>query len=282
MDFSGTRIVVDCANGATYSIAPSVFAELGATVIPISVSPNGLNINLDCGSTKPAALQAAVKAHEADLGVAFDGDGDRVIMVDHRGEVVDGDELLFIIAQDRLRSGSLSGAVVGTLMTNLGLEAALNSLGIALIRTKVGDRYIMECLHAQGLTLGGEGSGHLICLDRTTTGDGIVSALQVMTAMAQSGRSLQELKSGMHKYPQLMVNVPMDCKFDLTSCAPVQEAIRDAEDQLGNKGRVLLRPSGTEPLVRVMVEGQDVEKVSILAKELAAVVKNAISTGVHA
>jgi phosphoglucosamine mutase len=277
VNFSGIKIVTDCANGATYHIAPSVFAELGATVLPMATAPDGLNINLDCGSTKPAALQEAVKFHGADLGIAFDGDGDRVIMIDHLGEVVDGDELLFIIARDRKRIGKLNGAVVGTLMSNLGLEIALSELGIVLHRTKVGDRYIMERLLAENLTLGGEGSGHIICLDRTTTGDGIVSALQVLTAMLQSGCTLHELKAGISKCPQFMINVPLVRKIDLNQCTPVQDAIREAEMQLGNWGRVLLRSSGTEPLIRVMVEGNDATKINLLAQRLAAVVSEAVS-----
>ncbi len=277
VDFSSLKIVLDCANGATYHIAPNVFTELGATVIPLAAEPNGLNINLDCGSTKPKALQTAVKQHGADLGVAFDGDGDRVIMVDHLGEEVDGDELLFIIARDRLRAGRLAGAVVGTLMSNLGLEVALNELGIALLRSKVGDRYVMERLLQDKLTLGGESSGHIICLDRTTTGDGIVSALQVLVAMVQSGKSLHELKLGMSKYPQIMINVPLSKKVDLGACAPVQTAVREAESQLGSRGRVLLRPSGTEPVVRVMVEGADEAKVKTLAQNIADVVRDAVS-----
>lgn len=277
MNFSGMKIIVDCANGATYHIAPSVFTEVGATVIPIGVNPDGLNINLNCGSTKITALQEAVRVHHADLGIAFDGDGDRVIMVDHYGEVVDGDELLFVIAQDRLRTGHLPGVVVGTLMTNLGLELALNELGIVLHRTKVGDRYIQEYLFENNLTLGGEGSGHIICLDRTTTGDGIISALQVLATMCRTEKSLSELKSGMSKYPQFMINVPTGRKIDLGRCTPVQEAVRDVENQLAGKGRVLLRPSGTEPVVRVMVEGADATRVSALAHDLATVVSEAVS-----
>jgi phosphoglucosamine mutase len=277
VNFSGIKIVMDCANGATYHIAPNVFTELGATVLPIAAAPNGLNINLDCGSTKPVALQDAVKFHGADLGIAFDGDGDRVIMVDHLGEVVDGDELLFIIARDRKRIGKLNGAVVGTLMSNLGLEIALSKLEIFLHRTKVGDRYIMERLLAENLNLGGEGSGHIICLDRTTTGDGIVSALQILTAMLQSGCNLHELKAGMSKYPQFMINVPLVRKIDLNHCISVQDAIREAEMQLGNRGRVLLRSSGTEPVIRVMVEGHDAAKINLLARSLAAVVSEAVS-----
>ncbi len=282
LSFSDFKIVVDCANGATYHIAPSVFTELGATVVPINVTPDGLNINLDCGSTKPAALQKAVTEHRADLGIAFDGDGDRVIMVDHHGEIVDGDELLFIIAKDRLNAGYPPGTIVGTLMSNLGLEVALNGLGLGLHRTKVGDRYILEHLQAEGLTIGGEGSGHIICLDKTSTGDGIISALQIMTAMRRSNSSLHELKSGMNKYPQCMVNVPMTHRMDLNRCDPVQKAIREVQGQLGSKGRVLLRPSGTEPVVRVMVEGENATEVTTIAKDLAAVVRGAIALEVRA
>jgi phosphoglucosamine mutase len=255
-----------------------VFTELGATVIPLAAVPDGLNINLECGSTKPFALQKAVKEQGADLGIAFDGDGDRVIMVDHLGEIVDGDELLFVIAKDHLRVGTvLGGAVVGTLMSNLGLEIALKELGLTMHRVQVGDRYIMDRLVADNLILGGEGSGHIICLDKTTTGDGIISALQVLTAMLHSGASLHELKSGMSKYPQCMINVKLRRKTDLSHCSTVQNAVRDAELQLGNMGRVLLRPSGTEPVVRVMVEGADVTRVNFLAQALASVVKEAVS-----
>ena len=273
---AGMKIVVDCANGATYHIAPDVFDELGATVIPLSATPNGLNINLDCGSTRPANLRAAVLEQNADLGIAFDGDGDRVIMVDQRGEVLDGDELLFIITRDRLRSGSRFGAVVGTLMSNLGLELALRALGLDLLRAKVGDRYVMERLLAENLILGGENSGHIICLDRTTTGDGIVSALQVLAAMLHTGRSLHELKAGMTKYPQIMINVSVTGDVDLHR-TPIVEAIRAIETQLGDTGRVLLRPSGTEPVVRVMVEGADASAVERHARELASTVRDTLS-----
>ncbi|HNW78166.1 MAG TPA: phosphoglucosamine mutase [Candidatus Competibacteraceae bacterium] len=273
---AGMKIVVDCANGATYHIAPDVFDELGATVIPLSATPNGLNINLDCGSTRPANLRAAVLEQNADLGIAFDGDGDRVIMVDQRGEVLDGDELLFIITRDRLRSGSRFGAVVGTLMSNLGLELALRALGLDLLRAKVGDRYVMERLLAENLILGGENSGHIICLDRTTTGDGIVSALQVLAAMLHTGRSLHELKAGMSKYPQIMINVSVTGEVDLHR-PPIVEAIRAIEAQLGDTGRVLLRPSGTEPVVRVMVEGADTSTVERHARELAGIVRDTLS-----
>ena len=273
---AGLKIVVDCAHGATYHIAPSVLSEMGATVIPIGAAPNGFNINLDCGSTKPAVLCATVKEQGADLGIAFDGDGDRVIMVDHRGEALDGDELLFIIARDRLRTGSRFNAVVGTLMTNLGLEVALRALGLALHRAKVGDRYVMECLQAEKLILGGEGSGHIICLDRTTTGDGIISALQVLSAMLQSGKSLHDLKVGMNKYPQTLINVSVTGQVDLQRRL-IQEAVRAVDMQLGDNGRVLLRASGTEPVVRVMVEGVDAGVVERHARDLAHVVRDTLS-----
>jgi phosphoglucosamine mutase len=273
---AGMKIVVDCAHGATYYVAPSVFNELGATVIPLGVAPDGLNINQDCGSTHPAVLCEAVRQQNADLGVALDGDGDRIIMVDDRGEILDGDELLFIIARDRLRAGSRFNAVVGTLMTNLGLEMALRALGLELRRAKVGDRYVLEQMLAENLLLGGESSGHIICLDRTSTGDGIVSALQILSAMLRSGKSLHDLKAGMSKYPQTLINVSVAGRVDLER-APIQEAVRAAESQLGDYGRVLLRPSGTEPVVRVMVEGADVGAVERHARELAAVVRDTLS-----
>ena len=273
---AGLKIALDCAHGATYHVAPSVLNELGATVIPMGVEPDGLNINLDCGSTRPALLRDLVQQQGADLGIAFDGDGDRVIMVDHRGEVLDGDELLFIIARDRLRTGSRFNAVVGTLMTNLGLEIALRALGLDLRRAKVGDRYVMEGLLAENLILGGENSGHIICLDRTTTGDGIISALQVLSAMLQSGKSLHDLKAGMSKYPQILINVSVTGEVDLRRPA-IQDAVRAVEAQLGDHGRVLLRPSGTEPVVRVMVEGADAGVVERHARELAGVVRETLS-----
>lgn len=273
----GMKIVVDCANGATYHVAPNVLDELGAEVIPIGVEPDGLNINQDCGSTKPASIRETVLAQGADLGIALDGDGDRLIMVDHQGEVVDGDELLFIIARSRQESDQLRGTVVGTLMSNLGLELALKARQIPFARAKVGDRYVMELLQETGGVLGGESSGHIICLDRTTTGDGIVSALQVLTTMAQTGKSLHELKSGMTKYPQHMINVPVARKVDLDGAVPVQQAVAAAEVRMNGRGRVLLRPSGTEPVVRVMVEGEDEAAVLREASELAAVVEASFS-----
>ena len=273
---AGLKIIVDCAHGATYHVAPSVLNELGATVIPMGVTPDGLNINLDCGSTKPALLCEAVKQQGADLGIALDGDGDRVIMVDHRGEILDGDDLLFIIARDRLRTGSRFNAIVGTLMTNLGLEMGLRALGLDLHRVKVGDRYVLERLLADHLILGGENSGHIICLDRTTTGDGIISALQVLAAMLHSEKNLHDLKAGMTKYPQVLINVSVNGAVDLNR-PPIQEAVRAVESQLGDHGRVLLRPSGTEPVVRVMVEGPDAGQVERHARELAGILRDTLS-----
>jgi len=272
LSLKGLTVVVDCANGATYNVAPSVFDELGAEVVAIGVEPDGLNINRECGSTHPQRLQKTVLEHQADVGIALDGDGDRVIMVDHRGELVDGDELLYIIAMSRLQGGSLSGSVVGTLMSNLGLEHALLSSNIPFERANVGDRYVLERLNQTSSLIGGESSGHIICLDRTTTGDGIVSALQILAAMAQSGKSLFELKTGMKKYPQLMINVPVSGKVDLEKAATVQAAVRAAEHRMAGRGRVLLRPSGTEPVVRVMVEGEDEQQVRKEAEQLASVV----------
>jgi phosphoglucosamine mutase len=270
------KLVVDCANGATYQVAPSVFRELGAEVVAIGVAPDGLNINRDCGSTRPALLQQAVLEHAADAGIALDGDGDRVIMVDHAGELVDGDELLFIIALERQAAGVLRGGVIGTLMSNLGLEHALQAHNIAFDRANVGDRYVLEMLQQTGRIIGGESSGHIICLDRTTTGDGIVSALQVLQAMRNSGASLHKLKSGMQKYPQRMINVPVRARNDLTTTPAVQAAVASAEQRLAGRGRVLLRPSGTEPVVRVMVEGEDEQQVVQEADRLASVVAAAV------
>jgi len=277
MDFRGLKIVLDCAHGATYHVAPSVFTELGAEVIAIGVDPNGVNINKDCGSTAPDALCKKVKKHQADLGIAFDGDGDRLLMIDHEGNSVDGDELLYIIAQSRRREGTLHGGVVGTVMSNLGLEQALSRAGIFLKRSKVGDRYVLEMLKQDGWLLGGESSGHIICLDRTSTGDGIVSALQVLAEMVITQRSLKELRSGIVKYPQCMVNVRLSSKTDVLSIKRVTDAVKEAESQLAGNGRVLLRPSGTEPLVRVMVEGQDKKVVENIAHNLASVVEQSIN-----
>lgn len=275
ISLGGLKIVVDCAHGATYDIAPKVFDELEANVIAIGVEPDGLNINQDCGSTKPGGLQRAVQEHGADLGVALDGDGDRVILVDHKGEIVDGDEILYIIACAGMDKPEFRRGVVGTLMSNLGLEHALAEKGIRLHRARVGDRYVMEMLQAQGLLLGGESSGHVICLERTTTGDGIVSALQVLAAMVEQGVSLHELKSGMTKYPQTMINVRTEQRFDFSASSEVAASQQEIEAQLDGRGRVLLRASGTEPVVRVMVEGQDADEVSECARYLAQKVETA-------
>lgn len=271
----GVKIVVDCANGATYHVAPDVFDELGAEVVAIGVSPNGLNINDGCGSTQPAAVRAAVLEHGADLGVAFDGDGDRLIMVDGRGEVLDGDELLFIVTEARLRAATLKGGVVGTVMSNFGLEQALRERGVVFERAQVGDRYIMERLLERGWSLGGETSGHLICLDRTTTGDGIVSALQVLGSVRSTGRPLHELKAGMTRYPQTLLNVRVAKRVDVRQLPGVQEAVREADARLEGRGRIVLRPSGTEPLIRVMVEGESESEVEEIARLIAAAVEEA-------
>ena len=276
LSFGGLKIVLDCANGATYHIAPEVFSELGAEVINLAVDPDGLNINQDCGSTAPKALQKAVLEHQADLGIAFDGDGDRIIMVDDHGVLLDGDELLYIIAREQKMRGNALDAVVGTQMSNLGLETALQDLGILLHRVKVGDRYILEKLLADNLSLGGENSGHIICLDKTTTGDGIIAGLQVLAALVQAQQPLSEFKAGMSKYPQHLVNVPITGRAELAGNTRVQQAVRDLENRLGKQGRVLLRPSGTEPVVRVMVEGADESLVHSLAQELATVVQQAL------
>ena len=265
------KLVVDCAHGATYKIAPAVFQELGAQVIAIGCSPDGLNINEGFGATSPEALAARVVQEGADLGIALDGDGDRLVMVDHQGEVVDGDELLLIIALHQQAIGLLTGGVVGTLMSNLGLEVALRDRGIGFARAQVGDRYVVAKLLQEGWRLGGEGSGHILCLDQATTGDGVVSALQVLRAIADQGKTLAELKSAMTKFPQVMINVRA-VSAKVMQDNMVQSAVRDVEAVLGDKGRVLLRPSGTEPLIRVMVEGEDAQQVRRLAEQLAAVV----------
>ncbi len=276
LDFADMRIVIDCANGATYHIAPHVFSEVGAEVVTIGAEPNGLNINDECGATKPEKLAATVLAYRADLGIALDGDGDRLIMVDHKGEIVDGDELIYIIAKSRLDAGQMTGPVVGTLMTNLGMEHGLKQWGIHLVRAKVGDRYVMEMLSEHKGILGGESSGHIICLDKTTTGDGIIAALQIMAEMQSSGKSLHELKSGMQKYPQVLINIKTNKKIRPDTDEGIQKAVQAVEKKLGDKGRVLLRASGTEPLVRVMVEGENEELVKNYANQLAEDVKKAI------
>jgi phosphoglucosamine mutase len=275
-DLKGVKIVVDCAHGATYHVAPAVLDELGATVIAMGVEPDGININAGFGSTEPEALQKRVLAEAADLGIAFDGDGDRVLFVDHKGEIVDGDELLYIIARDQVRSRGNCSGVVGTLMSNLGFELALRDLEIPFARAKVGDRYVIELMQSRGWTLGGENSGHIICADVTTTGDGIIAALKTLFAVVTTGKTLHDLKRGMSKFPQIMQNVRTSQKVNLDNLPAVQDAVKAVEEKLAGRGRVLLRPSGTEPVVRVMVEGEDDVLVRALCGELAHVVQRAV------
>ena len=266
----GLKIVVDCAHGATYHIAPTVFRELGAEVIEIGTKPDGLNINKDVGAMHPEHIRTVVLEHQADIGIAFDGDGDRMMMVDSSGDLKDGDQLLYIIARSKLLNHEMSGGVVGTLMSNLGLEHALEREGISFERARVGDRYVLEKLVEKGWSLGGESSGHIICLDKTTTGDGIIAALQVLDWLVDRGISLSDACADMSLYPQTMINVPVTSKIDLQAMPVIQEAVRAAESELTGNGRVLLRASGTEPLIRVMVEGEDRALVDKLAHELAA------------
>ncbi|WP_320821173.1 phosphoglucosamine mutase [Thalassolituus sp.] len=277
LNLRGLRVVLDCSHGATYQIAPAVFSELGATVITIGNQPNGMNINDGVGSTSPEGLRAKVLEEKADLGIAFDGDGDRVMMVDHLGELVDGDQLLFIVATHAQEQGRLKGGVVGTQMSNLGLELALKEQGVEFLRAKVGDRYVMQMLAENGWRYGGESSGHLLCLDSNSTGDGIVSALQVLLALRDTGIGLHEWQKRMSKMPQTMINVHRSRNIDVMSDATIQAAIASTEKKLASRGRVLLRPSGTEPLVRVMVEGEDPVVTQLLAQELAEVVERALA-----
>lgn len=271
----GLRIALDCANGSTYKVAPRVLRELGAKVHACGIEPDGLNINHQCGSTHPGQMQEAVIHSGADLGIALDGDGDRLIMADGDGELIDGDELIFIIATSRHKEGSLKGGVVGTVMSNFGLELAMKERNIPFVRTPVGDRHIHRALVERDWILGGEASGHLLSLDRTSTGDGIVSALQVLEVMVRSGKSLAELKQGMQKFPQIMINVPVSASGQnrLSTSERINEAVRDIEAELNGQGRVILRPSGTEPLVRVTLEGADQELVNRLANQLADTVR---------
>nr|WP_294980073.1 phosphoglucosamine mutase [uncultured Pseudomonas sp.] len=272
-DFAGLRIVLDCAHGATYKIAPSVFRELGAEVSVIGAQPNGLNINDKCGSTHLEALREVVLAEQADMGIAFDGDGDRVMMVDHTGAVVDGDEILFLIARDMLDRGKLHGGVVGTLMSNLGLELALQDLNIPFVRAKVGDRYVMSELQSRNWQLGGENSGHVVCCQHTTTGDAIIAALQVLMALKARGQTLAEARMGIRKCPQVLINVRFaGGDVDPLEHPAVKEACAKVTDEMAGRGRVLLRKSGTEPLVRVMVEGDEEGRVRAYAEQLAKVV----------
>lgn len=273
LSLNGLKIVVDCANGATYHIAPNVLRELGATVITLGVQPDGMNINKECGATDVRQLQARVLAEKADVGLAYDGDGDRIMMVDHTGLQVDGDQILYIIAREGLRQGQLRGGVVGTLMSNMGLELALKQLGIPFARAKVGDRYVLEKLQEKGWRLGAENSGHVILLDKTTTGDGIVAGLQVLTAMVRNHMSLHDLCSGMKLLPQILVNVRFSGTTDPLEDETVKAVTAEAEKELKGRGRVLLRKSGTEPLIRVMVEGEDEAQVTALAHRIADAVK---------
>jgi phosphoglucosamine mutase len=270
----GLKIVVDCANGATYRVAPAVFEELGAEVITVGVDPDGLNINERCGSTYPEFVRQAVLEHGADVGIALDGDGDRVVMVDASGEDVNGDELLYILATARQDQGLLQGGVIGTVMSNFGLELALKKRDIPFMRAPVGDRHVHKALVSNGWILGGEASGHLLCLDRTSTGDGIVSALQVLEVMVSKGKGLAELTSDVQKLPQVMINVPVSGQVsDLEDSEAINSAMKSVENQLGDTGRVILRPSGTEPLIRVTLEGTNHDLVQELAEGLANVVR---------
>jgi len=272
---SGMRIALDCAHGSTYKVAPAVLRELGAKVHVIGNRPDGMNINDRCGSTEPQAMQDHVVKSGADLGIALDGDGDRVVLADRDGELVDGDELLYIIASARKAEGTLTGGVVGTVMTNFGLELAFADMGIPFIRTDVGDRNVHRALIQNNWTLGGETSGHLLSLDRTSTGDGIVSALQVLEVMVRSGKSLRELRQGMQKFPQIMINVPVSAsaRQQFGDSEIINRAVQDVENELGGQGRVILRPSGTEPLIRVTLEGADSTLVERLANQLADTVR---------
>jgi phosphoglucosamine mutase len=271
----GIKIVFDGANGAGYKVGPRMLASLGAEVIPIGCSPNGKNINAGCGSTEPELLQMTVPAVKANVGVALDGDGDRLIMVDETGELIDGDQLLYILATERHRLGKLTGPVVGTVMSNLGLEKALQAQGVEFRRARVGDRYVLEALRESGGTIGGETSGHMLVLDKTTTGDGLICALQILAIMVQTGKTLSALAAGMSKYPQTMVNVRTERRLDPTKSEEIQKALELAQDELSDTGRVVLRASGTEPVIRVMVEGEDEQQVVDIANRLAAVVANA-------
>ncbi len=288
MDLEGIRIVLDCANGAAYQVAPHVFSELGADVIAISNEPDGFNINQDCGSTSPEALQSKVQEFRADVGIALDGDGDRLIMVDDKGNLADGDQILYVIGMARKQNQRLNGGIVGTLMTNLGLEQAFQASHIPFKRASVGDRYVMNLLRQEGWELGGESSGHIICLDKSTTGDGIICALEALAVMVQTGKPLADLKAGMELFPQNMVNVSIPREvhaknsFDVHASEKIKDAIAAAEKELADKGRVLLRASGTEPVIRVMVEGCDELMVNRLTNNLASAVKEAAGEAVQA
>lgn len=277
---SGLRIVLDCANGSTYRVAPAVLRELGAKVYKMGAKPDGLNINDKCGSTYPQAMCSLVRKKGADIGIALDGDGDRVILADADGEVVDGDEMLYIMARARHEEGTLEGGVVGTVMSNFGLELAFEGHGIPFVRTAVGDRHIHRELVEKGWKLGGEASGHILTLDRTSTGDGIISALQVLEVMQATGKSLKELKQGMTKFPQTMINVPVsnDGPARMEGSERIRNAVQEIEQQMNGQGRVILRPSGTEPLIRVTLEGRDASEVQRLAEQLADTVREELTS----
>lgn len=275
VDLEGLKVVFDGANGACYKVGPRTLANLGAEVIPIGCSPNGRNINDGCGSTQPDLVQVTVPVVGADIGVVLDGDGDRVVMVDEKGNLVDGDQLLYVLATSRHAEGGLAGPVVGTVMSNLGLEHALRDRDIDFRRAKVGDRYVLETLRETGGILGGETSGHMIVLDKATTGDGLICALQILAIMKQTGKPLSELVAGMPKYPQTMVNVRTERRMDPGKSPEIQDAVARVEGELADSGRVVLRASGTEPVIRVMVEGEDEAQVVALAQKLASVVEKA-------
>ena len=279
MSLRGFKIVIDCANGAAYKVAPRVLADLGAEIVPIGCSPNGRNINDGCGSTAPELLQLTVPGVRAHVGLALDGDGDRVMMVDELGRCVDGDQLLFILATARRKSGELRGPVVGTVMSNLGLEHALAERDIGFRRAQVGDRYVLGLLNETGGTLGGETSGHILCLDKTTTGDGLVSALQVLAVMKSTGASLAELAAPMRRYPQALLNVKVARRFDPMADPGVAAAAAKVERQFAGRGRIVLRASGTEPVIRVMVEGADADLVKRGARDIVVAVEAAASAG---
>ena len=275
LSLEGLRIVVDCANGAAYNIAPHVLSELGAHVIAIANEPDGFNINRDCGSTHPRMLQKTVLENQADVGIALDGDGDRCLLVDARGQVVDGDQMLYVMTMARHARGRLHGGVAGTVMTNLGFEHAMQAQQIPFARAKVGDRHVLALMQENGWELGGETSGHIICLDKSTTGDGIIAALEVLAVMRQTDKSLADLKSGMAVYPQTLINVRTLRRMDLNGTPRIMDAVRAVEQELNGTGRVVLRASGTEPVVRVMVEGRDATQIERLGRQIADVVRNA-------
>jgi phosphoglucosamine mutase len=277
MDLDGLKIVVDGSHGAGYKVAPRLIAELGADVVPVGCSPNGRNINDGCGSTRPDLLRLTVTGVRAHVGLALDGDGDRLVMVDERGELVDGDQLIYILARDRLESGVLRGPVVGTVMSNLGLELGLRELGLDFLRAKVGDRHVLMLLKEHGGILGGETSGHLLCLDKTTTGDGLIAALQVLAVMRRTGKPLSKLAEGMSRLPQVLLNVKTSQRIDPFEKPEIRCALEQVESELAGRGRVVLRASGTEPVIRVMVEGEDQDQVSAYASRLADSVRSTIS-----